>query len=230
MGRTILDTIVLRLYIKPLISCPSGLKRVRRVGINANMEDMSESSLRESVAVVSPFIWTEEKFEQFVRAHAVLFMSIALRLAPNRMEAEDLVSETIISLYSRLAKLPADDAHAKAYAVRTLTNFWVRSFRMSRSLKRSAGLQITADRVDDEIAEKAFDAQLVGDHVLRELVDQLPDTERDVIIMHYFDDVPYEEISEKFGISLGAVKMRRKRALKKLRELYDPAEGEEVNP
>jgi RNA polymerase sigma-70 factor (ECF subfamily) len=49
---------------------------------------------------------------------------------------------------------------------------------------------------------------------------QLPESSRELLILTRFQEMEYEDISELYGISLGAVRTRVYRAIKELRELY----------
>lgn len=57
----------------------------------------------------------------------------------------------------------------------------------------------------------------------------LPERTRDVFLMHRFDDLPYDRIAHRLGISEKAVEReiaRTMRAIRKAREDYDREQGE----
>lgn len=64
----------------------------------------------------------------------------------------------------------------------------------------------------------SFDPQHIG---LNELVNKLPDEQKQVIEYAYFRGYTQKEISEKFDIPLGTVKSRAKAALLKLRKVFN---------
>lgn len=49
---------------------------------------------------------------------------------------------------------------------------------------------------------------------------KLSNTDRELIVMHRFQKIQYEQIAEITGSSEGAVKMKVHRALKKLKDIY----------
>lgn len=49
---------------------------------------------------------------------------------------------------------------------------------------------------------------------------QLPQSDRDLLVMSRYQELKYEEIAQIMGLSLSAVKVRVHRAIKKLKELY----------
>jgi RNA polymerase sigma-70 factor (ECF subfamily) len=49
---------------------------------------------------------------------------------------------------------------------------------------------------------------------------KLNPSERELIVMHRFQEIKYEQIAEIIGSSQGAVKVKVHRAIKKLKEIY----------
>ena len=58
---------------------------------------------------------------------------------------------------------------------------------------------------------------------LREGLDQLPDTDRDVLVLRFLEEMSLEEVAEVLGISQGAVSMRQLRALMRLKQVLGDA-------
>ncbi len=56
-------------------------------------------------------------------------------------------------------------------------------------------------------------------HLQRALL-KLSNSDRELIVMHRFQEIKYEQIAEIMGSSEGAVKVKVHRALKKLKEIY----------
>ena len=48
---------------------------------------------------------------------------------------------------------------------------------------------------------------------------QLPPPERDVLLLHVWEGLPYEDVAEAVGIPVGTVRSRLNRARRRLREL-----------
>jgi RNA polymerase sigma-70 factor (ECF subfamily) len=57
--------------------------------------------------------------------------------------------------------------------------------------------------------------------LLRELVDQLPDTHRDALLLRDLEELPTQEVATLLGISSNAVKIRVHRARHALRTLFE---------
>ena len=71
------------------------------------------------------------------------------------------------------------------------------------------------DRQADE------DVHFNGDALQREVqkaINSLPDKQKQVFVLRYFEEMPYEEISEITRISVGSLKASYHHASKKVRE------------
>lgn len=68
--------------------------------------------------------------------------------------------------------------------------------------------------------------QLTERMTIREAVSALPETQRAVILLFYYHDIPQEEIAKILGIPKGTVKSRLHTAIKKLKEELEEEEYE----
>lgn len=57
----------------------------------------------------------------------------------------------------------------------------------------------------------------VSDRLLRRALDELPEDQREVILLHWFEDLPFDEIATIVGASTSAVKVRAHRGYERLR-------------
>jgi RNA polymerase sigma factor (sigma-70 family) len=123
-------------------------------------------------------------------------------------EADDAVQETFIKLARKAADIhsnPGAWLHACARST-ALNALKARKLRHER--------QITLRRGDD----RAGSATQSGDSVVDECLDELPDSDRDVIISYFFVRDSQQSIADRIGISQVAVKKRIDRILGQLRE------------
>lgn len=54
---------------------------------------------------------------------------------------------------------------------------------------------------------------------LRDALDQLPEGQRQVVVLHWFDEKPFAEVAKILGLSEGATRVRAHRAYAKLKEI-----------
>ena len=132
-------------------------------------------------------------------------------------EPEDLTSEVFLAVFPRLATV-----NGGAAGLRTLL-FSVAHARLVDDLRRRSRREDTvpfdaaADhRTSASAEDEALEAQSL-DHV-RQLIGQLPDDQRDVLLMRLVGDLTVEQVAEVMGKSGGAVKQLQRRGLLTLKQ------------
>ena len=92
-------------------------------------------------------------------------------------------------------------------------------------IKQHAQNHVSIDEVDSFLIEKLESTEhLDGDAVqmkLQRALLSLPDKQRAVFNMRYYDDMSYEEISEITGTSVGALKASYHHAAKKIEDFFN---------
>lgn len=149
-----------------------------------------------------------EAFEDFVTASADRLMRTAFLLTGNRHAAEDLLQGALERTYEQWdsKKIVAPEAYVR----RAMVNASLRSWRSRRF--REEPLEASADRAS---ADDGPDLAL-RDQVLRALR-ELPQRQRAVVVLRYFDDLPEATVADILGCSVGSVKTHASRALARLR-------------
>jgi RNA polymerase sigma-70 factor (ECF subfamily) len=171
-----------------------------------------------------------QQFEAFLHNYQNMVFSTAMRLLANQTDAEDITQEVFLRAYERFGELR--DNPARGGWLRTVaTNLSLNHLSRYRS-RWSFFSELLRD--DDSEDERPVDfpapddthAQLAASD-RRQLVEQalqnLPPSQRVPLVLHHFENLRYEEIAEKLGVSLGKVKtdifrgretLRRKLSLK----------------
>ena len=118
----------------------------------------------------------------------------------NAGEAEDLVQEAFVRAYAagpRFTRVDNPEAWLRTTAVNLYRNRW-------RKMRNFA-------RIKHRLHESP---DLPGLHEHVEVVDalrQLPENQREVLVLHYFADRQVHQIAEELGIAEGTVKSRLSR-------------------
>ncbi|NMF82702.1 sigma-70 family RNA polymerase sigma factor [Nodosilinea sp. P-1105] len=151
--------------------------------------------------------------------YASLVYTLALRMLSNPAEAEDLTQEVFVNFWQRRQYDP-DRGSVGSY----LTTY-TRSRALDR-LRVSSGRANILQRFQRITAASSrsatpFDhaSQQEDQQQLRAALAQIPDTERQVLEIAYFQGLSQSQISEKLGIPLGTVKSRSRQGLLRLRDL-----------
>lgn len=154
-----------------------------------------------------------EAFAQLVDRHYDRCARIALRILANREDAEEAVQDAFVRAYRALGSYEDRERFA-AWLSRILVN-QCRSIRTRESRRDSLFAGI-------EGAEVALPHAWHDDAAwpdLERALAQLPAGQREAIVLHYADDLTYDEMARVTGSGVSALKMRVRRGLERLRAL-----------
>jgi RNA polymerase sigma-70 factor (ECF subfamily) len=150
----------------------------------------------------------------------------ALRRLRRAAEAEDVAQETLARALDALRRRRlADPAALPAFLYETARHVCQQRLRKlgreERAYERLAAGERTA-------FEPAALAELLGADrcaLAAESLAGLPEGERELLRRIFFDEEPAESVAQGLGISAGAFRVRKHRALERLRRLFREAEA-----
>jgi len=136
------------------------------------------------------------------------------RLVIDHDDADDLVQEVFIKVWKSLAKFRND---SKLYT-------WIYRIATNESItflnKKKQRNQTPLDEVSEELSESLVASSYFnGDKIqmkLQQALLSLPEKQRLIFNMKYYDDLKYDEISAILGTSVGALKASFHIAVKKI--------------
>ncbi len=147
----------------------------------------------------------------FEEHHRALFR-FAYRLTGSAADAEDIVQECFLALLR-----PECRYDARRTSVRTYLFGAVRNQARKRLRGREQAGQEAAEGLDRRSPEtEALRGELA--EVVERAVRQLPETQREVLILAHYEEMPLAEIARILEIEVGAVKSRLQRARASLKE------------
>ena len=177
---------------------------------------MSEPEPQNDVELVERMARGDRKaLAALYEMYGARLLSLAIGILRDRSEAEDLLHDAFLEAWRRAA-----DYSRERGSVWT----WLALRTRSRALDRikSAGRRrvVTQETTPEQIAF----AGLLDDHErLRHTLTQMPETQQQVLLLAYFEDLSSSEIAERLGIPAGTVKSRMRAALAALREVFGGA-------
>lgn len=141
---------------------------------------------------------------------------LALRQSRSREDAEDIRSETFLRVIQAIRQNHVRSAGAlSSFILSTTRNVVYESFR-----------ELKADqRVEDaeDLAEPAQDAVFLDLDVrqaIEQTIGRLKPREQELLRLHYYEELPKEEIARRLGIAAERVRLVKSRALKNFRDIY----------
>ena len=136
------------------------------------------------------------------------------RMVIDHDDADDLIQDTFVKVWKNLPGF-RNDAQLYTWMYRIATNECITFLN-----KKKAKNNISLDDVDYSLADTLADSSYFnGDQAqlkLQQAILTLPEKQRLVFNMKYFDDMKYEEMSEVLGTSVGALKASFHLAVKKI--------------
>lgn len=131
-------------------------------------------------------------------------------------DTDDLLQQTFIKAWKNLDNFRGDSM-LKTWLYRIATNEALSFIRKEKKRNHTE----LADIEDDLSHSQSHGGEMGGDEIQRKLmaaVATLPEKQRLVFNMKYFDDLKYQEIQEIVGGSIGSLKASFHHAVKKVEE------------
>jgi RNA polymerase sigma-70 factor, ECF subfamily len=163
-------------------------------------------------------------FAELLKRHQSHVDRVLYHLAPDWDDRADLAQEVWIRVYRNIGRLH-EPAKFRGWLSRIATNLFydeLRKRKRHRSpLSLDAPIAMEDGNIGWEIAssEPGPEEKLTTHefyHQLRTAISDLPEVFRVTIVLREIDGMPYEDIAEITGVSLGTVKSRIARARQRL--------------
>lgn len=164
----------------------------------------------------------EQVFNKIVKDYSERLWWHVRRMVNSHEDADDLLQDIFMKIWTALPSFRGE-AQVYTWVWRIATN---ETLNYIRKEKVRAALRFAS--ADDIMAQKiAADPYFNGTAAQRELakaVAKLPDKQRQVFVMRWWDELSYEEISAITGTSVGALKASYHIAAEKVKLNLDSEE------
>ncbi len=160
-------------------------------------------------------------FESLYDRYSAAVFGVALKMLGDREVAEDAVQEIFWRVWRRLASFDRSRAFAP-WLFGIAHNYCIDELR-----RRKVRPQPVYEDDDHPILSDIPDDVDVGEaaaladqrRILRDALDQLPEEQRQALLLAYYGGLTQQEIAARLGNPLGTVKTRMRLGLQKLRAL-----------
>ena len=140
--------------------------------------------------------------------------------------AEDLFQETFVKAIVTIQQ-GRYSANGKfgAWLTRIAHNLIIDSFRQERNENTVSNDDSEVDLLNDaDLCDDNIEMQMVNEQTLsdvRRLVDALPDNQREVVYMRFYQDLSFKEIADITGVSINTALGRMRYALLNMRRIAE---------
>ncbi|MDN3203434.1 RNA polymerase sigma factor [Algoriphagus sediminis] len=143
-----------------------------------------------------------------------LLLNVIMRVIKDRMMAEDVLQQVLIKVWNHSNTFDSNKGSIFTWLVTISRNAAIdktrtKDFRLTQESERSVELvNITERKIAEDPIEKMYVDQLVN---------QLPEEQKKLISMSFFEGYSHREISDSLDMPLGTVKTRIRLAINHLR-------------
>jgi RNA polymerase sigma factor (sigma-70 family) len=185
-----------------------------------------ESKVIPDSALVSSYINGNEKsLEILIIRHKQRIFSFILSKVLDKEIAEDIFQDTFIKVINTL-KRGAYNEEGKflPWVMRISHNLIIDHFRRNKRIpifNNTSEFDIFSV-ISDEILN--VEKQIIQDQILndvRGLIEELPEDQKEVLVMRMYKDMSFKEIAENTGVSINTALGRMRYALINLRKLIE---------
>lgn len=175
------------------------------------LEQASDATL-----VVSIGRYHEDALAEVYRRHAGAVFALSRRLLSDRTLAEEIVQEVFLRLWNDPDRFDPARGSLRSYLLAQCHGRSVDLIRSESSRRRREEKELTlAAEAGYDLEREVWD-MAVGDRVKNALRD-LPDGEREAILLAYFGGHTYREVADLLDTPEGTVKSRIRSGLKRMR-------------
>ncbi|HIF29850.1 MAG: sigma-70 family RNA polymerase sigma factor [bacterium] len=196
--------------------------------MNQNLQTLSV----ESSDMNNPFKLTDEKliarfqdgdinaYNELVHRYKDRLLNFVFRYFNNREQAEDVVQDTMIKLYTH-ASYYKNIAKFSTWIYTIAKNNALTELRKNKrkqtvSLWTNEGKPIDIKMKDESLEQTVYNKMAVEE--LNKYLDEIPENFRIAVVLRDFQELSYEEISKILEIPLGTIKSRINRGRIQLSE------------
>ncbi|MFG3188706.1 SigE family RNA polymerase sigma factor [Streptomyces omiyaensis] len=154
---------------------------------------------------------SETEFTAYVQERRASLYATAYHLTGDRFEAEDLLQSALFSTYRAWERI-SDKAAVGGYLRRTMTNLHISAWR--RRKVNEYPTEELPETVGETDAMRGTELRAV----LWQALARLPELQRTMLVLRYYEGRTDPEIAEILDISVGTVKSSIWRSLRRLRE------------
>ncbi|MCX4284378.1 sigma-70 family RNA polymerase sigma factor [Duncaniella dubosii] len=160
-----------------------------------------------------------EAFGDVVKEYSQSLYWQIRRMVPSHADADDILQNTFLKAWNSIENFRGD-AKLSTWLYKIAINeslTWLEQKRKQKNLTVDDESQALINLIE---ADPDFDGDTLSLE-LRKAIATLPEKQRLVFNMRYFDEMKYEEMSRILGTSVGALKASYHLAVKKIEQYFE---------
>lgn len=149
-----------------------------------------------------------DAFRKIVFGYQQMVVRTAFAYLKNLNEAEDLAQEVFISVYENISKFRGE-SNLKTWIYRITINKSINEIRRLKWKQKLVKLENFFTSNEDHFVDNVTPLKLLldkqGEQAVDEAMAKLPQNQRTAFILHKYDDLSHQEISEIMQMSVSSI-------------------------
>ena len=165
---------------------------------------------------------SENAFAKLVQRHKSKIYTTIYLIVKDQYVAEDLLQDTFVKAVEVLKNgRYNDEGKFLPWILRIAHNLAIDYFRRDKRYPEVVFEDGSSVFNTLEFADDSYESQQIRQEThehLRELIQRLPETQREVLVMRHYEDLSFQEIADATGVSINTALGRMRYALINLRK------------
>lgn len=167
----------------------------------------------------------EKAFEKLVQRHKSRIYTTIYLIVKDQYVAEDLLQDTFIKAVDTIkGGRYNDEGKFLPWIIRIAHNLAIDYFRRDKRypnvvFEDGSSVFNTLDFAEDSV--ESIQIRQETHEQLREMIQRLPDVQKQVLIMRHYEDMSFQEIADATGVSINTALGRMRYALINLRKQFN---------
>lgn len=187
---------------------------------------MKKSKLTDHELVQQFVSGEQSSFEILINRHKDKVYTYIFLMVKNEFLAQDIFQETFIKVVKSLhAGKYQENGKFISWVVRIAHNLIIDHFRKEKQMKTFSNDDYESDIFNStKFSDKTVEDGIIYEQIMtdvRQLVDFLPDEQKEVILLRHFMGLSFKEIADQTNVSINTALGRMRYALINLRKLVE---------
>lgn len=161
----------------------------------------------------------ERAFKEIVDSYSERLYWHVRRFLCSHEDTDDLLQEIFLKIWTALPSFRGE-SQLFTWLYRIATNEAL-NFLNKQKVRSALQFESLSSKLEEKIDEDPWFNGDVMQRMLMKAIQRLPEKQRLVFVMRWFEELPYEELSEILGTSIGALKASYHFATEKLKSFLE---------
>ena len=188
--------------------------QIGRISLEARESSVEDEAVMRSIAEGE-----QSALAELYERYASLVMGVGYQILKSHSDAEDLLHDVFIEVWNKAKNYDSSRGRVKTWLVLLARSRAIDRIRTLAVAKKSGMVSLDSSELQNAPSDIDSDVAM-EQNVVQKAVRALPDTQRTVLYLNYFEGLSCQEIANRLGDPLGTVKSRLRAAVKSLEKKF----------